>query len=269
MKKLIILSVVILSVVNAAGFSKENSAENEKLYEEVVDLLKKANEAGGFGKEKARPFFAKAIVRMETLVREKGLYNSKLYYNLGNSYLSVGNVGKAILNYRRSYRINPNDENLMQNLQYARTLCKDRIEIKTEKKIMKIFLFWYYDFSTYLRTILFAVFFLLFWCSLVVRRFNKKYLPGAVLLITAVFWASLLSSLLVEEYGRENTQYGVIVAEEIIARKGDGENYEPSFKEPVHAGTEFKVIEERAGWILIQLSDNRECWVPVMAVEII
>jgi len=134
---------------------------------------------------------------------------------------------------------------------------------------MKIFLFWHYDFSVRLRAILFVIIFGLFWIALAVRRFKKAIIPGAVLLIISILWSALFSSLCYEEYSRRNTSYGVIVSAEVMARKGDGDNYEPSFKEPIHAGTEFTVIEKRSGWVLVQLADNRECWLPVIAVEII
>jgi hypothetical protein len=42
--------------------------------------------------------------------------------------------------------------------------------------------------------------------------------------------------------------------------------YAPSFTEPLHAGTEFVMIEKREGWYYIRLADDRTCWVPEKSV---
>ena len=48
----------------------------------------------------------------------------------------------------------------------------------------------------------------------------------------------------------------------MIARKGDGDTYEPSFKEPLHAGAEFKLMENRGEWYQVELADGQRCWIP-------
>ena len=55
---------------------------------------------------------------------------------------------------------------------------------------------------------------------------------------------------------------GVITAPEVVARQGDGPNYPESFKDPLHAGTEFDLLERRSGWYHIRLSDNSDGWIP-------
>ena len=64
----------------------------------------------------------------------------------------------------------------------------------------------------------------------------------------------------------DNTQAarisGVITADEVIARQGDGRSYEPSFKEPLHTGTEFDLLERRSGWFHIKLADDNAELIP-------
>jgi hypothetical protein len=43
----------------------------------------------------------------------------------------------------------------------------------------------------------------------------------------------------------------------------------PSFTEPLHAGTEFVMIEKREGWYHIRLADDRTCWVPEKSVGLV
>ena len=51
------------------------------------------------------------------------------------------------------------------------------------------------------------------------------------------------------------------MAEEVIVRKGNGESYAPQFPQPLHAGTEFEVLEERGPWLAIQLDNGTSGWI--------
>ena len=55
----------------------------------------------------------------------------------------------------------------------------------------------------------------------------------------------------------------------VVARKGDGEGYQPSFTGPLHAGTEFALIEERGEWRHVELHDGRRCWLPEKSSELV
>ena len=84
----------------------------------------------------------------------------------------------------------------------------------------------------------------------------------------AVVAALCFSSVIVDEVGSRRANEGVIVAEQVVGRKGpDPVGYEPSFRAPLHAGVEFAIVEERSGWYLVRLRDDRETWLPVSAVE--
>jgi hypothetical protein len=54
-----------------------------------------------------------------------------------------------------------------------------------------------------------------------------------------------------------------------MARQGDAASYPPSFKDPLHSGTEFILIEKRTGWFHIKLSDDSDGWIPETSAEII
>ena len=80
---------------------------------------------------------------------------------------------------------------------------------------------------------------------------------------------ALLASLIIEAGTSGKTRSGVIVAESSVARKGDSTSYEQSFQDPLHAGTEFQLLEDRGNWLNIALADGRECWLPSADVEMV
>ena len=87
--------------------------------------------------------------------------------------------------------------------------------------------------------------------------------------MVAVLSVLMAGSLVIEEGNLHKTRPGVIISSEVVARKGNSETYEPSFKEPLHSGTEFSLIEDRGSWYHVELVDSRTCWVPSKDVELV
>ena len=76
-------------------------------------------------------------------------------------------------------------------------------------------------------------------------------------------------SVAVQSHYEQSRLCGVVTAASVTARQGDGPNYPASFKEPLHEGTEFDVIETRPSWLNIQLADDSSGWIPDNTAEII
>jgi tetratricopeptide (TPR) repeat protein len=209
--------------------------------------------------------YNKALIRFEKLVQD-GVVNGKLYYNLGNTYFQLHDLGRAIVNYRRALAYLPEDDNLRQNLRYAESQQPDRIEPKQEAMIAKTLLFWHYDLSARFRLILLAFANAAFWCVLAMKLYRRQGLWWP-LAVTMAFSLMMGGSLLYERLGHHPG--GVLISPETMARKGDGQAYSPSFNEPLHAGLLFSLVEKRGEWLYIELVDGRRCWVPADSAEMI
>ena len=57
-----------------------------------------------------------------------GYESAEVYFNLGNTYYKLDNLGKSILNYERAKKITPHDEDLNFNLKLANQRTLDKIE---------------------------------------------------------------------------------------------------------------------------------------------
>ena len=68
----------------------------------------------------SRNDFESAIAIYEELISNNG-YSAGLLYNLANSYAQAGHTGKAVLNYERALQLDPNDPDILGNLQLVRT----------------------------------------------------------------------------------------------------------------------------------------------------
>lgn len=241
-------------------------SEVHDLFSEAKSLFHQADTAAAKDPESAKALYAQAAMRLERIASAGGIRNGKLYYNIGNAYFRKGDLGRAILNYRRAGQYAPNDPNLKQNLEYARSRRLDRIDETQKERIFQTLLFWHYDISAATRSILFAAFYVIFWTGAAVGRFYPR-IPKGWLAATAVAALLFFGSLTVEHLQQVRNPAGVILSGEVTARKGDGTTYQTSFKEPLHTGTEFTLMENRGDWYQIRLSDGRQCWIPKNAAE--
>ena len=69
-----------------------------------------------------------SAARMYENIRSQGFESAELYFNLGNAYFKQGKLGEAILNYMRAQRLNPSDEDIRHNLEFARQFSRVQME---------------------------------------------------------------------------------------------------------------------------------------------
>jgi len=236
-----------------------------------LDLANEAfDKAGGASAEDAEKYYGEAILHFERIINEGGIKNAKLYYNVGNAYLLKGDVGRAIVNYRRSERLDGSNQEVKKNLAFARSRRVDEVELAEKRRVLKTLFFWHYDFSMRGRFAvaclsfggLMSVFTLMLW-------FGRKTWYNVFAVVFAAVFLCFGLSVGVENYVSSRQVCGVIVASEVVARQGDGMNYPASFKDPLHSGTEFEVIRQQSGWLNIELSDGSKGWVPGSSSELI
>lgn len=233
------------------------------LFSQGKEFFRQANSLAGTNPREAKALYQKTILRFEKIANEGGVRNGRLFYNLGNAYFRRGELGRAILYYKRAEKLIPTDSNLRQNLEYARSLRQDKLEKNTEKRFLETLFFWHYDLSLKTKFIFFVIFFDTFWILAIITLFFKRSLTLKVGIYGAgILAAALFLSLSLDSIFREKQKEGVIISAEVVARKGDGESYQPSFKEPLHRGTEFSLLEKRGVWWHIRLPDGRKCWIP-------
>lgn len=255
----------LLAPLPAASLDEEGV---QQLFQEANTHFRRGNELSRTDPVGARDAYRAALIRFERIVAEGGIHNGKLYYNIGNAHFRLNDLGSAILNYRRAAQFLAGDANLTQNLRYARSRRLDQIEEKQETQVLKTLLFWHYDLSQRTRSALFAGFFAAFWLLASLRLFFADRVPSALLAACGGIALLFLGSIALESASGSHDS-GVILAEQVIARKGDGDTYEPSFKEPLHAGTEFSLLENRGEWYQVELADGQRCWIPATTAGLI
>ena len=268
--KKILIMVAVSFLLSPACLAAEAPGKERyySLFTEANDAFRKANSAADdTSREK---LYDKSILAFEKIISEGRIQNAKLYYNLANAYLLKGDVGRAILNYRRAEKVDNTNPDIKKNLAFARGRRIDKVPVKAEKRVLRTLFFWHYDFSLKTKFLLSCIFFAIVCISLTVMVwFGRRASMTVTVVICGILMLCLFGSVVVETRTNSALVCGVITVDEVIARQGDGQNYPASFKEPLHEGTEFDLLEQRGGWLHIKLTDDSQAWITKSSAELI
>jgi tetratricopeptide (TPR) repeat protein len=261
-KKAIAFFVLLTFAVPAEA--QMSADEAARVFQEANVAFSQANKASS---QEADRLYEKAILGYRRLAEEGGIRNARLFANLGNTYLLKDDVGHSVLWYRRALQLEPGNAEIARNLAFARSKRLDKVEPPAQKRVMQTLLFWHYDLSPRTRFTLaclsMGILCILLTAAVIVGR--RPYLTAGAA-VAAVVLVAMVGSLAAESLG--HTAEGVIVASEVVARQGDDVKYDKAFTEPLHAGTEFTVVERRPGWVRLELADSSRGWVPAEAAEL-
>jgi hypothetical protein len=198
------------------------------------------------------------VASLYQAILDRGCQSGAVLFNQGNALMRAGQRGRAIASYRLAQRYRPRDPFLDHNLTYAlRTPAGG-----ARRSTIDYFLFWQgwisYAAKFQLLAIAALATFAMGVAAIVFNgRFRLAYVAWAGLALTIL----LAASAAYDWYRFDVLEHGVVVAPEVVARKGNGESYAPAFTQSLPEGTEFLVNEHRGDWVLIQLPGNQEGWV--------
>jgi len=248
--KAFIIATLLTILMPSLGFSETPLlTEANSLFGQAVDTENSQDSA---------LLLDKALLRYEQLYRDQP--TGRLAYNIGNTYYQMGNKPMALIFYKRAKADIPNDSNLLHNMQLVRE------ELHLENSQQKATISWLPNvFHTY-RLHLFLTFYGLCWITASIRYAKKKFMPLAIplcLLLLTLASSTIIGMDLLQPAKKE----GVIISADTVGRQGNGRNFEPSFNEPLPLGTEFTIKEKRGYWLLIQLGQGEECWIPTRSCE--
>ncbi len=266
-KGLWIIGMIVLLAAPAVQ-AKLTTEEAYRLANEAQLAFRQGNEQVRSDPAAARDEYDQAILRYRKLIEEGGIANQYLYYNLGNAYLLKGELGRAIVNYRRAEKSGGTHPELEANLTFARTKRLDQIPVQAEKRVLHTLFFWHYDFSLRSRFVMAGIFWILAWLAGILWLWGRQWIRW-IPLGAMVIALGLAGSVFLESFRSYKNPQGVIISESVTARQGDGDNYAESFKQPLHAGTEFDLLEQRSGWLRIRLANDTQTWIPSSDAELI
>lgn len=204
-------------------------------------------------------------VRLYNELSTTGSVSGHIYYNLGNCYFRLGDLGRSILNYERARILIPRDADLAFNLGYARDRLHDAVE-PPARPLGSIF-FWLDSITLNELFILFAIINALLFTVLILRLTVRREWIFTLMVTVLVIWLIAGLSLGVKWYQDAGDNRAVIIAAETKVAAGPDVRETELFK--LHAGTVVLTERKEDGWVLIRISQEKRGWVPRSAIEYI
>ena len=195
-----------------------------------------------------------------------GADDGTLYYNMGNAYYKSGDLGRAILNYRRAQLIWPRDSDVDTNLQLARDQTVDQLESDGNSLIDSLrHLLVEWTTLNEAAGIMLGIW--LFLCAMIIAAIiwprGRRTLHYAIAVIAVIFLIGVITFGIRLSDSHNNS--AVVISPSIETHSGPGEDYLAEFT--LHAGAEVRTLEQRDNWVRISLPGNLQGWVPSAAVE--
>lgn len=240
MKKLIFLLAVLLSLTGKAQDSQ---------------LFEAAN------KDYAAGNYEEAIEQYEQIIAS-GQTSSELHFNLGNSYYKLNRIAPSIYHYEKALQLNPKDEDVLNNLSFAKNMAIDALGEEEKTGLKGIFDTSTAAFSASGWSWIAVICMLMFVAFFLVYYFSSKTLTKRLLFIGSMFFLVLaISTVLIaatrQEY-EQNRSYAIIFSEEVELKNEPSPRAEEAFI--LHEGAKVKITEEFQNWVEIQLPNGSRGW---------
>ena len=200
--------------------------------------------------------YDEAIQTYEKIL-ENGFTNGYVLYNLGNSHFKKDEIGKAILFYERARRLIPRDQELNNNLNFAKAFTQDKIEEKNPPFLFFMLMVLLNNFT--LKEVLAfvsALFSISLFCSILYRFKRNILLKNVMISFLTIFLVSAL--LLSAKYRVSTIKKGVVVMNSAQVKSAPSDEATVEFI--IHEGTDFVVLETLREWSKIRLKDGTRGW---------
>jgi tetratricopeptide (TPR) repeat protein len=226
-----------------------------------------------FGQEKDTTFenanaaynagqFEKAVMLYKQIL-ETGEHSAELYFNLGNSYYRLNQVGESIFYFEKAKQLQPTDEDINVNSSYAQNMAIDAVEVLPKSQVTQlkdsiIELFSQEGWAYFI--VLLAWLLVLFWglylwnkIPFIKRTFFVSSLVLALFLIGSLFIAVIKSA------NTADTTYGILFNEKMEVWAEPNSRAEVLFL--LHEGTKVQMLDELQDWQKIRIANGSEGWI--------
>lgn len=256
MKRSVFRSMAIVLLVFASSALAESGVSDQRAGLERA-LIQYARALEEPDRDERLAIFAQAEYGFSAAV-ENGAMNAALYTNLGNAALQAEHIGQAVLAYHRALRLDSDANAAHQNLVHIRTLLPSWVPRPTSS-VQAQPLFFYRRLSPANRSYLAAAFFALAAASLAISVRRREGAWRGVALMGGVAWALVIATIVFDS-AEGNTRLAVITTDEAFVRSADSRLAALAYPDPLPGGVEVDMLEERAEWTRVRLSNGRDVW---------
>lgn len=226
-----------------------------------------------FGQEKDTTFenanaaynagqFEKAVMLYKQIL-ESGLHSAELYFNLGNSYYRLNQVGESIFYFEKAKQLQPTDEDINVNCSFAQNMAIDAVEVLPKSQVTQlkdsiIEILSQEGWAYFI--VLLAWLLVLFWGLYLLNKipFIKRTFFVSSLLL-ALFLIGSLFIAVIKSANTADTTYGILFNEKMEVWAEPNSRAEVLFL--LHEGTKVQMLDKLQDWQKIQIANGSEGWI--------
>lgn len=202
-----------------------------------------------------------AAVIFEQLISQE-YKSAEVYYNLANCYYKANNIARAILNYERALKLQPDDEDAAFNLKVAQLKVVDKIEAVPDIFYIR----WMKTLSSAMTTdnwsrlLIFNIWIMFLFAAIYIlsRRASIKRLG---FLLASLFLLISLITAAVANQNYENSvrqKSAVIMSVSAYVKSSPGDNNTDLFL--LHEGTRVDILDAYENWVKIRIANGSIGW---------
>jgi len=224
-------------------------AQNEPLFEQGKENYKNEN-------------YTDAIANWDKVL-EAGEHSAALYFNLGNAYYKLNQIGPSIYYYQKALQLAPNDSDIKNNLSFAQNATVDAIEplpqtlfAKWDQQVSELMTYEGWAWTTAVAAMLLSLCFLMYYFSGLSGR-KRVYFAGFLISTFVMITAFTMSYRVFDR--SLNDRQAIVFAESTQIKSEPSMGGETSFV--LHEGTQVQILEVDAEWFHIRIADGKEGWI--------
>ncbi|HKW14065.1 MAG TPA: tetratricopeptide repeat protein [Candidatus Krumholzibacteria bacterium] len=222
-------------------------------------------------------------------VTNAGIVHRDLYYNLGNAYFKLTDMGHAVLWYERALALDPRNDDIRANLAVVRAMLRDQQLVQAHGGVRGALMGWHRKLSAGESVAVACVFYALFTLAALCLIFRRSHIvrslyriaswvspgrlfglgmAGDVLLgmaTSAVLALVFAGSAYAKVHESRVHTRSVVLSEEVPVFSGPSKDSTIQFK--IHEGTIVSVRDGREGWVRVDLPGDLSGWVELSTVE--
>lgn len=251
--------------VDEAAVERPSGAPSEHSAQHALDLYDAALADAKGDPVRARARFAEAAAAFDAIEARRPV-SAEFSRAQGNAHFFGGDIGRAVLAYRRGLESSPGDARLTESLRVARKAVKTDAAPSTRTTLLESLAHWRRFVSPVLVAVVLVGSWCGFWGVLIVARVRRARVRPIAAAVLGLSWLVTGIALGTDAWRRMDASAVVIVEDAQALNGPSSEIYEPTFATPLSAGVEAEAIESRLGWTRLRLRSDGETWVRDEAV---
>lgn len=206
--------------------------------------------------------YPEAITKYKTIL-ESGNHSAAIYYNLGNAYYKSNEIGPSIYYFEKALQLSPNDDDIKNNLAFAKNMTIDAIEPLPKTQLSK-FVNSITNLFTYDQWAWLAVIFgFLCVISFLLYQFAYQTLKKRIyFLLSFITLILILGTVAIAFHQYDEAQQdrpAIVFAAETAVKAEPNLRSEEVFT--LHEGTKVQVLDTVDNWKKIRLIDGKTGWI--------